>query len=95
MYGDELRQPDYKVQVQVALPVIYKEIRLEAGYRIDLLIENKAIIEVKVVDVPAPIHMSQALTYLRLQDPKLGLLMNFNTSRMTDGIKRVINGHLG
>jgi GxxExxY protein len=73
------------------LPVIYKNIRLNAGYRIDILVENKVIIEVKSVDSLADIHTAQLLTYLKLKNLKLGLLINFNSIRVVDGIKRVVN----
>lgn len=87
----ELRQLGLSVQSQVALPVVYKDIRLDAGYRIDILVENKVIIEVKSVDSLADIHTAQLLTYLKLKNLKLGLLINFNNIRVVDGIKRVVN----
>src|SRR5690625_1708151 len=90
----ELKQLGLNTQTQVALPVIYKDVRLDAGYRIDLLVENKVIIEVKAVEELADIHMAQLLTYLKLKDLKLGLLINFNSVKVIDGVKRIINGHL-
>jgi GxxExxY protein len=90
----ELTEKGLKVDRQVALPVIYKSVKLNVGYRIDLLVENKLIVEVKSVDTLADIHTAQLLTYLKLKDLKLGLLMNFNSVKLTDGLKRVINGYL-
>ncbi len=87
----ELRLRGIQVETQVKLPVTYKEVTLEAGYRIDLIVENKVIIEVKAVENFADIHLAQILTYLKLSNTKLGLLLNFNVSKMTDGIKRVVN----
>ena len=74
--------------------MIYNEIKLDIGYRIDLIIENKLIVEVKSVEVLNDIHMAQILTYLKLSRCKLGLLINFNTVLFKDGVKRVINGTL-
>jgi GxxExxY protein len=87
----ELKQRGLEVRTQVALPIIYKEVNLEAGYRIDLLVENKVIIEIKVVEEFSDIHLAQILTYLKLSDLKLGLLLNFNVSKMVNGLKRVVN----
>lgn len=86
----ELLQLGLKVEKQKPLPLIYKEVKLEVGYRIDLLIENKVVVEVKSVDALADIHMAQILTYLKLSECKLGLLVNFNVRHLKDGIKRVI-----
>jgi len=90
----ELRNMGLEVRQQVALPIIYKEIKLDAGYRIDLIVQNKVIVEIKSVGILAPIHTAQILTYLKLKDLKLGLLVNFNSVKVIDGIKRVINGYL-
>jgi GxxExxY protein len=87
----ELFQRHLNVLKEVGLPLIYKEVRLECGYRIDLLVENKLIIEVKSVDSLHDIHLAQLLTYLKLKDCKLGLLMNFNVTRLKEGIRRVVN----
>jgi len=73
------------------LPLIYEEIRLDVGYRIDIIIENKFIIEIKSVDALNDVHMAQILTYLKLSDCKLGFLINFNVLLIKNGIKRVIN----
>jgi len=86
----ELLQSGLKVEKQLPLPLIYKEVKLNAGYRIDLLVENKVIVEIKSVESLADIHMAQILTYLKLSGCKLGLLANFNVRHLKDGIKRVI-----
>src|SRR5690606_38893735 len=87
----ELMQLGLNVQTQVALPVVYKEVKLNAGYRIDILVENKVIVEIKAVDALADIHTAQLLTYLKLRNLKGGLLINFNGVRVLDGVKRIVN----
>ena len=87
----ELRVKGLLVEQQVPMPLIYKEIKLDCGYRIDLLVEGKVIIEIKSVDELSSIHSAQTLTYLKLSKCKLGLLINFNTSYVKDGIKRIVN----
>jgi len=86
----ELQQIGLKVEKQKALPLVYKEVKLEAGYRIDLIVENCIIIEIKAVDQLSDIHLAQILTYLKLSNCKLGLLVNFNVRHLKDGIKRVV-----
>lgn len=86
----ELITQGLKVKRQVALPLVYKEVKLDAGYRIDLLIEDKVIIELKSVDALAGIHQAQLMTYLKLSGIKVGLLINFNVVRLKDGILRRI-----
>jgi GxxExxY protein len=90
----ELKQQGLNIKTQVALPIVYKEVKLNAGYRIDILVENKVIIELKAVDSLADIHKAQLLTYLKLKNLKLGLLINFNSVKVVDGVKRIINGYL-
>jgi len=90
----ELLKTGIAVEKQKGLPLIYEEIKLNIGYRADLIIENKLIIEVKAVESLHEIHLAQVLTYLKLSGCKLGLLINFNTVLLKDGIKRVINGTL-
>ncbi len=87
----ELRQKGLNVKSQVPLPVSYKGLQLDAGYRIDILVEEKVIIEVKAVNELAEIHTAQILTYLKLTNFKLGILINFNTAKVIDGFKRVVN----
>ena len=86
----ELIQLGMKVERQKSLPVIYSEIKLDAGYRIDLLVENRIILELKSVDAIAPIHKAQIMTYLKLSGLKLGLLLNFNVKDMKEGITRIV-----
>lgn len=80
------------VEKQKSLPLLYKVVHLGSGYRIDLLEENKVIIEIKSVEALNDVHLVQTLTYLKLSKRKLGLLINFNVYRLKDGIKRVVNG---
>jgi len=77
---------------QPSLPVIWKEIKLDLGFKPDMIIENKVIIELKSVEVLLPVHYKQLLTYLKLTNLKLGLLINFNEALIKNGIKRVVNG---
>ena len=86
----ELKQSGLDVQKQKPLPLIYEEVKLDIGYRVDLLVENKVIVEIKSVESLADIHMAQILTYMKLSGCKLGLLVNFNVNRLKEGIKRVI-----
>lgn len=79
------------VRTQVAVPLIFEEVKLECGYRADIVIENKVVIEVKSIEVIAPIHLAQTLTYLRFLNLKLGMVLNFNSILMKDGIRRVVN----
>jgi GxxExxY protein len=90
----ELKQLGLDVKQQQSLPVVYKEVKLDVGYRIDLLIENKVIVEIKSADGLADIHTAQLLTYLKLKDLKLGLLINFNEVLLKTGIRRILNGYL-
>ena len=76
------------------MPLVYEEVKLDCGYRIDLVVENKLVVEVKSVDALHPIHLAQTLTYLRLGDYRLGLLINFNVELLKEGIRKVINGQL-
>jgi len=87
----ELRMAGLAVQVETALPVIYQEVKLECGYRLDLWVENKVIIEVKSVDALNDVHLAQILTYLKLSNNHLGFLINFNFPRIKNGIRRVVN----
>lgn len=87
----ELLTENIKVESQVAVPVFYNEIKLDLGFRIDLLIDDKVIIEIKSVELLAPVHHKQLLTYLKLSNKKLGLLINFNTDNIKSGIVRIVN----
>ncbi|UII76724.1 GxxExxY protein [Flagellimonas sp. HMM57] len=87
----ELKQNNLSVTKEVALPVLYKEVKLNHGYRIDLLVENKIVVELKTVECFTDVHFAQILTYLKLGKFDLGLLINFHTSLLKNGIKRFIN----
>ncbi len=87
----ELKKTGLNVVKQKPLPLIYEDVKLEIGYRVDLIIENKVIIEIKSVDALNDIHLAQVLTYLKLSDCKLGMLINFNVTLIKNGIKRVVN----
>ena len=88
----ELKEAGLKVEQQKPLPVVYREVKLEAGYRVDLLVENQVVVELKSVDALNDVHTAQVLTYLKLSGCKLGLLINFNVFKLVDGIKRYKNG---
>mgnify|MGYP003111791322 CR=1 FL=1 len=88
----KLGKEDLFVVKEKAMPLIYEEVALDCGYRIDLLVENKVVIELKSVESLNDVHLAQTLTYLKLGDYKLGLLINFNVSLLKNGVKRVVNG---
>lgn len=90
----ELKKSNLRVEKQKALPLVYEEVRLDVGYRIDIIIEDKFIVEIKSVEALNDVHLAQLLTYLRLSDCKLGLLINFNVKLIKDGVRRVVNGVL-
>ncbi len=87
----ELKEIGFDVKQQKSMPFIYKDVRQDVGYRIDLMINNKVIIEVKSVENLAPVHYAQTLTYLRLSNLKLALLINFNNKILKNGIHRIVN----
>ena len=86
----ELKKNGLSVESEKAVPLVYEEIKLDCGYRIDLLVENTVIIELKTIETFTDVHLAQLLTYLRLSNLKIGLLLNFNTKSLKDGIKRVV-----
>jgi GxxExxY protein len=88
----ELRNEGLKVLTQVPLPLVYREVKLDVGYKLDLLVEDLVVIEIKSVDRLAAIHQAQVISYLKLSEKKLGILINFNTLHLRDGIKRIVNG---
>jgi GxxExxY protein len=90
----ELKKAGLAVQAQVALPVVYDGLHMDSGYRMDLLVENTIIVEIKCVETLLPIHKAQLLTYLRLSNKPLGLLLNFNVVHLRHGIKRVLNNRM-
>ncbi len=87
----ELKKINYNVEKEKPMPIVYKDIRLDHGYRIDLLIENKVVVEIKSVDALMDVHEAQMITYLKLGDYKLGLLINFNVPLLKNGIRRYVN----
>lgn len=87
----ELIQAGLNVQREKPMPIVYKEVKLNHGYRIDLLVEGKVVVEIKTIDAFNDVHTAQVLTYLRLGNYKLGLLLNFQVTVLKNGIKRVIN----
>ena len=87
----EIKKAGLKVEKEITLPIIYKEIRLDHGYRIDLLVEDKLVVEIKTVENYTSVHFAQILTYLKLGNYPLGLLMNYNSKILKNNIKRFIN----
>ncbi|MRX37673.1 GxxExxY protein [Flavobacterium sp. LC2016-23] len=87
----ELKKTGLEIQKQKPLPLIYEEVKLDIGYRLDIIIENKLILEIKAVDALNEIHFAQLLTYLKLTGCKLGLLINFNVALIKNGIRRIVN----
>jgi GxxExxY protein len=87
----ELEQIGLYVERQVELPIKYKNVSLETGYRIDLIVENEVIVELKSVKELLPVHMAQIITYLKIANKSKGLLMNFNEAKLIDGVKRISN----
>ncbi|HCA09116.1 MAG TPA: GxxExxY protein [Chryseobacterium sp.] len=90
----ELGKHDLVVEKHKPIPLVYDEVKLDVGYRLDFLIESKFVLEIKAVESLNDIHLAQILTYLRLSNCKLGMLINFNTLQFKNGVKRVINGTL-
>jgi GxxExxY protein len=87
----ELQKRGFELKTQVPIPVVYDEVKLELGFRADIIVNHKVVIEVKSVDALAPVHAKQLRTYLRLMDLRLGLLINFNVDLIKNGIQRVVN----
>jgi GxxExxY protein len=90
----KILQSGLYVEKEKPMPLIYEDVKLDVGYRIDLLVESKLVVEIKSVDSLNDVHVAQTLTYIKLGKYKLGLLINFNVVMLKDGIKRVINGNL-
>lgn len=90
----KLVKEGHKVEKEKAMPIIFEEVKIDCGYKIDLLVDDTILIELKSVESLNDVHLAQTLTYLKLGGFKLGLLINFNVFRLKDGIKRVINGQL-
>jgi GxxExxY protein len=90
----KLKKSNLIVEKEKPMPLVFEDVQLECGYRIDLLVNNKVVIELKSVEFLTDVHLAQTLTYMKLGNYKLGLLINFNVSLLKHGIKRVINGNL-
>ncbi len=88
----ELRKAGYRVECQVPLPVVYDGVRLDLGYRIDMLVEDLVVVEIKAVEAINPVHHAQIISYLKLSGKSLGLLMNFHVAHLKNGIKRFVSG---
>jgi len=88
----ELKKRGLRIEQQKPLPLVYDQVKLDCGYRMDLLVEEAVVVEVKSVDTLAPIHEAQVISYLKLSGCKVALLMNFNVLQLKDGIRRFING---
>jgi GxxExxY protein len=88
----DLKQIGLSVRTQVAMPFVYKDVKQDVGYRIDLIVNEKVIVEIKSIENLAPVHFAQTLTYLKLSQLKLALLINFNTKVLKEGIHRIVNG---
>lgn len=88
----ELRKRGRTVLSQVTLPVVYDDVRIDAGYRIDLLVDGLVVVELKAIEKILPVHQAQLLSYLKLGGYRVGLLINFNVPRLKDGIMRLVNG---
>jgi GxxExxY protein len=88
----KLNQRGFHTTVQVPLPVIYDGVRLDLGFRLDILVESLVVVEIKAVDAISPVHQAQLLTYLKLSNKHLGLLINFNVVHLRDGIRRMVSG---
>lgn len=87
----EVREKGFNVLQQVPVPIVYKEVKLDHGYRLDLVVGGRVVVEVKSVDLISDVHEAQLLTYSKLGDHKLGLILNFNTLMLKNGIKRLVN----
>ena len=88
----ELRQAGFRSDAQLGLPVVYRGVKLDLGYRMDLVVEDRVVVEIKSVDGISPVHQAQILSYLKLSGKSVGLLINFNVVHLRDGIKRFVNG---
>ena len=88
----ELRKRGLKVEIEIGLPLFYESVKMDVGYRVDMLVEDSVIVELKAVEALSEVHRAQLLCYLKLSGKKLGLLINFNVLHLRDGIKRMANG---
>jgi GxxExxY protein len=91
----ELKKNGLKVEQQKEIPVVYEEVHLECGFRLDLLVEDAVVVELKAKEQLHPVDEAQVISYLRLLDKRVGLLVNFHAARVTDGVKRIVNDYRG
>lgn len=89
----KIAKSGFHVEKEKIMPLVFEDVRLDCGYRIDILVENNLVLELKSVESLKEIHLAQTLTYMKLGDYRFGLLMNFNVLRLRDGIRRVVNGY--
>ena len=90
----EMNAQDMYYERQKAVPVVYREVKLDCGYRVDFLVEEKVVLDLKAIDIIPPVMYAQVLTYVRLLDKRLGLLVNFHVEQLSKGVKRVVNNLL-
>ena len=83
----------FQVEKEKIMPLVFEDVKLDCGYRIDILVENKLVLELKSIEALSDIHLAQTLTYMKLGGYRFGLLMNFNVLRLKDGIRRIVNGY--
>ncbi len=88
-----MREKGFKVEIEKPIPVIFEGVKMECGYRADIIVENKIVVDTKNIEAIGDIHIAQVLTYLRMLNLRYGLILNFRTVLLKDGIKRVINGY--
>ncbi len=91
----ELRKRGLRVEAEVPIPVVWESVQLDVGFRADLIVEGMVVVELKSVEAVAPVHRKQVLTYLRLMDLRVGLLINFGAETLREGVTRVVNGYEG
>ncbi len=89
----KISRAGFHVEQEKAMPIVFEEVKLDCGYRIDILVENTLVLELKSIESLTDIHLAQTLTYMKLGGYRFGLLMNFNVLKLKDGIKRVVNGY--
>jgi GxxExxY protein len=92
LFKQELRRAGFRADAQLGLPVVYRGVKLDLGYRMDLVVEDLVIVEIKSVDGISPVHQAQIVSYLKLSGKSIGLLINFNVVHLKDGVKRFVNG---
>ncbi|SDC47038.1 GxxExxY protein [Pedobacter soli] len=89
----KIDQAGFQVEKEKIMPLVFEDVKLDCGYRIDILVENKLVLELKSIEALSDVHLAQTLTYMKLGGYRFGLLMNFNVLRLKDGIRRIVNGY--